>query len=255
MATFESQVADLYIKQNKSTYEIAEMLKTYPNKIVRALRKMGYTLRTRAESQKLAIDSERVTHPTKGKERSYEEKLKISAKVSKHWEKMSDEDRENRVGAAKVRWEALPDSKKKEMSDLSSEAIRKASKEGSKFEKFLQDKLTAHYSIEFHKKCLIQNHNLEIDIYVPQLKTAIEVDGPSHFLPMWGEAKLQKQTKADLDKNGLLLSNGYVIIRLKVLRSLCISAMEETAQKLISMLDEINNNFPPPTKRYIEVNV
>jgi very-short-patch-repair endonuclease len=93
------------------------------------------------------------------------------------------------------------------MAEAATESIRKAGKEGSKLENFLLRKITdAGFKVDFHKKNLIPNEKLEIDLYVPECKTIIEIDGPSHFLPVWGDEKLQKQIKADLQKSGLILS-------------------------------------------------
>ena len=81
---------------------------------------------------------------------------------------------------------------KEQMQRKRVDAIRKSAKEGSKLEKFFQEKLSqAGFNVRMHV-VTIPAENLEIDLYIPDLKTIIEVDGPSHFLPIWGEDKLQK---------------------------------------------------------------
>lgn len=250
----EQRVIRLY-HEDKSPYEIAEELGTYPNKIRRILKKMGEPLRSRSEAQKAALDTGRKDHPTEGKERSYDDKVKISRSLTEHWAGMSDNERQEKVDQAKARWEALPQSKRDEIYDAAIQAIKKAGSEGSKFEKFLYEKLLVAHTVEFHKKNLIPNENLEIDIYIPRLKTIIEIDGPSHFLPVWGAEKLAKQMKADLGKNGLILSKGFVIIRLKVLKALSLAAMEDAADQIKVLLESIKSKFPSQNKRYIEVNL
>jgi hypothetical protein len=48
--------------------------------------------------------------------------------------------------------------------------IKRASQEGSKLEKYIRDKLTKeNYVIEYHKKGIVPNANLEVDIYLPEL--------------------------------------------------------------------------------------
>ncbi len=135
------------------------------------------------------------------------------------------------------------------------EAIQKAGKEGSKLEKFLLEELTnAGYFVEFHKKNLIPNENLEIDLYIPDLKAIIEVDGPSHFLPIWGEDKLQKQIKSDFQKTGLILGKGFVIIRLKSLGNFVSLSRKETLMvELTECLRGIENKYPQEPERYIEI--
>ena len=46
----------------------------------------------------------------------------------------------------------------------------------------------------------MRNNRLEIDLYVTDLQTAIEVDGPSHFEPVWGEENLIKNQRSDKQK-------------------------------------------------------
>ena len=48
MKDFEQKVVDLYQKQEKSTYQIAEELNTYPNKIRRVLIKHGVEIKDRS---------------------------------------------------------------------------------------------------------------------------------------------------------------------------------------------------------------
>ena len=100
---------------------------------------------------------------------------------------------------------------------------------------------------------IIPAETLEIDLYIPDLRTIIEVDGPSHFLPIWGEDKLQKQINADLRKSGALLSKGYAVIRVKSLGQESLSKREQLAEEVIALLNKISNKFPPKSKRFIEV--
>lgn len=252
--TLEDKVIYLYRKENKSTYEIASDLGTYPNKIRRILKKHGYELKSHSQAQKNALKSGRCEHPTKGRTRSYEEKLKISSKLCDYWESIEDDEREHRIQVAKDNWANMSESKKGMISSLAIKAIQKAGKEGSKIEKFIHRQLTdAGYSVEFHKKNLIPNENLEIDLYIPKLKTIIEIDGLSHFEPIWGEEKLQKQMKADLDKNGLILSKGFVILRIKILKAVSLSEQHGLILQLKKLLESISNEFPKRSKRYIEV--
>ena len=98
------------------------------------------------------------------------------------------------------------------------------------------------------------NENLEIDLYIPELKTIIEVDGPSHFLPIWGAEKLQKQIKADSQKTGLILSKGFVIIRVKSITDfVSLTSKENLVQNIKSILENIKEVFPPKSKRFIEI--
>jgi very-short-patch-repair endonuclease len=252
-----NQIITMYTKHNKSTYEIADELNTYPNRIRRILIKSGVPLKTKSEAQKNAIENGTAIHPTIGKERTQEDRLKISSGLKKYWEEMSDEMYESRVSQSKKRWEALSDVDKDKMMTAAIKSIQAAGKEGSKLEKFLYEEITkAGYSVQYHKKQLIQNQDLELDMYIPSLKTIIEVDGPSHFLPIWGEEKLQKQIKADTQKSGLILSKGMVIIRIKNLSdSVCLADKEKLRLDILNCLSTIEKAFPKKSERYIEIEI
>lgn len=250
----EDAVIKMYDEEDKSTYQIAEELNTYPNKIRRILLKYGKELRTRSEAQKNALQEGRIEHPTKGRKRSQEEKIKISASLSDYWKEMSEEERQRRIDMAKENWSNMSETQRAKICQAATESIRKAGKEGSKLEKFILRRITDNgYRVDFHKKNLIPNEKLEIDLYIPELKTIIEIDGPSHFFPVWGEEKLQKQMKADLQKNGLLLSKGYVIIRLKVLGFVSLKKQEDIAEQILLKLQEVKQFFPPRSQRYVEI--
>ena len=67
--------------ENESTYSIAKELGTYPKKIERILKKNNIELRSKSESQKLALKAGRCEHPTKGKR---EQKKKRSTLVKEY---------------------------------------------------------------------------------------------------------------------------------------------------------------------------
>ena len=254
MSSFDQDVLRMYRDENKSTYEIAEALNTYPNKIRRTLLKHGCELKDRSEAQRNALKKGRIDHPTAGRKRSYEERLKISAALDQYWGNLGDDERERRAKIAKDRWADMSESQRAAMAQAATESIRKAGKDGSKLENFLLRKITdAGFRVEFHKKNLIANEKLEIDLYVPECKTIIEIDGPSHFLPVWGDEKLQKQIKADLQKSGLILSKGFAIIRVKVMGFLSLNDQENLATDLINHLKRFKDSFPPRSERYYEI--
>lgn len=250
----EDYIIKLYCEENKSTYEIAKTLDTYPNKIRRILKKHGVSLKSKSDAQRLALENGVANHPTKGKKRTNKEKLSISKSLSNHWSNMTEAERKHIASQAKERWLNMGEEQREKMRALASEGIRKAGREGSKLEKFILERLVKEgYTVEFHNKNLIPNEKLEIDLYIPSLKTIIEVDGPSHFLPIWGEEKLQKQMKADLQKSGRILSMGYAIIRVKVIKKTNLNDKENVISSITRILKAIDKKFPPKAKRFIEV--
>ena len=214
MKDFEQKVISLYQKDDKSTYQIAEELNTYPNKIRRVLIKHGVEIKDRSAAQKLALKKGRSKHPTDGTKRTEETKIKISSQLVKHWDDLDDKERK-RTLESKKRWNNMQKSKQQEIRSKATQAIRVSAVEGSKMERHIATEVRKlGYKVELHKK-IISAENLEVDLYIPELNTIIEVDGPSHFYPIWGQEKLEKQMNADLRKSGALLSKGYAILRIK----------------------------------------
>ena len=251
----EKKIVDMYTKDSKSTYQISKELNTYPNKIRRILKKHNVELKDRSEAQKNALKMGLSKIPTQGVYRTQEDKIKISKSMKQVWKDMPDDEHQKRVASARERWYNLSVEERQQMSQAATKAIQKAGKEGSKLEKFIIKELSkSGFRVESHKKNLIPNENLEIDMYLSELKAIIEIDGPSHFLPIWGEEKLQKQIKADENKTGLILSKGFAIIRVKhISDKLSLSDKHILKDRLIEILKDFEIRFPEKSKRYIEL--
>jgi very-short-patch-repair endonuclease len=242
-----------YVEDQDSLSMIAERYGTYVNKVRRLLKRSGVPIRTFSESQKIALDSGRNEHPTKGRKRTPEEKEKISSAVSKAWDGFSDEKKELiREGAAE-RWHNKTDAEREEMALAAKKGMQKAAVIGSKMEHFIQNDLERRkIPVIFHKKELVSNENLEVDIFVPSYNTAIEIDGPTHFLPIFGEERLIKTQTSDREKLGLLTQNGYNILRLKCLTK---SVSVAKARKITDAIVEFLNGLGDSSGVYKEIEV
>ena len=97
----------MYCDQRLSTYQIAEQLKTYPNKIRRILIKNNVSLNYKSQAQKNALKQGKSKIPTKGRKRSHEEKLKISKSLKKRWENLDEKTYNEYVNRAKKRWSLM----------------------------------------------------------------------------------------------------------------------------------------------------
>lgn len=253
MNKLDKQIIRLYNEENLSTYEIAKQLDTYPNKIRRTLKKHGVELKDRSAAQKAALESGRSSHPTEGKKRTIEERIKISKSLVDFWNEMSDKERAKRVKQAKEMWGKIPSAQKEAMRSKGIAAIREAASSGSKMEKFIQKRISeAGYFSESHKM-INPTENLEIDLYIQDLKVIIEVDGPSHFLPIWGQDKLDKQINADLRKTGSLLNMGFVVIRVKSYGKESVVKKEQLANDVVNHLNNIKSKRPSRSQSLIEV--
>lgn len=54
--------------------------------------------------------------------------------------------------------------------------------------------------------------NLEIDILIPEYKLAIELNGPIHYLPIYGDSKLKKVQMADKQKQVEIQNMEYKLL-------------------------------------------
>lgn len=218
MNDFEKQkiIQESYIDKKMSFAEIAEKYGTYPNRIRRDAIKFKFPIRSKSEAQKNVLEMGKASHPTEGKARSDDEKNKIALSMHSSWNKMSEKERNKRKQESRNRWNAMDDTIKENMLNAAHVAIRKSSVEGSKLEKFVLAKLLENnYKVEFHKEQILTNTKLQIDLFLPGENVAIEVDGPSHFEPVWGDDSLSRNQKYDQKKTGLILGKGIKLIRIK----------------------------------------
>ena len=232
----------------KSPYQISEELqscgvKCYPNLVRRTLQKYGYTIRDKSSAQENNLKTGRSKHPTEGRKRTAEEKLKISKSISESWSNLTDEELCYRKKISKDKWDNMTLEAKESLRIASAKAIREAAETGSKIEKFLLLKLRQlNYRVDFHSKSLLPTQKLQVDLFLPEIGTAIEVDGPSHFEPVWGEEALAKTRFADQEKNGLLLGRGYCVIRLRTnAKNISLVYQQRLLDKLVAVLDNIKS--------------
>lgn len=243
-----------YSDLKKSFQEIALIYNTYANKLRRDAIKFDISIRSKSDAQKNALTKGVAKHPTKGKERSEDEKVKIGFGVMKNWENLDKKTLDSRKKKAKDNWEKLSDDEKSNMISSANAAVRTASKNGSKLEKFiLECLLTDGYKVDFHKEQTLSNTKLQIDLFLPKLNVAIEVDGPSHYEPVWGEDALERNKSYDNKKTGLILGKGSVLIRLKQTKDFSPSRARVLYNQTKDILEKIKNKFPDKDDRYFQL--
>jgi very-short-patch-repair endonuclease len=227
-----------YVDEKESVHSIAAQLGTYPVKIFRILKKAGIPRRSRSEAQSTSLETGRHTHPTEGRERTDEEKLKIS---NSRYESWKHADREAHSEKCKVNWNKMSKRDRQEFNKKGNAAVRVASKKGSKLELYLHEQLLREgIAAKLHVENLIDNEAMHVDMYLPEKRTVIEIDGPTHFLPIWGDKNLKRHQKADRTKTGLLLAAGYNIVRVKNLcKSLSAAKKRDAFSKLLTCVNSI----------------
>lgn len=205
-----------YIENKKSFQNIASIYGTYANKIRRDAKRLNITIRNKSEAQANAILTGSHEHPTKGKKRPDQVKHKIGLSVYNNWQNLSEEELDDRKQKAKENWDKKSEDEKQELIQKANKAVRQSSKEGSKLEKYLLKKLISDgHKVEFHKEHILSNTKLQIDLFLPTINLAIEVDGPSHFDNIWGDQSLSRNKTYDSKKEGLLIGKGISILRIK----------------------------------------
>lgn len=238
----EQIIRKLYEKDKKSFQDIAIILDTYANKIRRDAIKYKINIRDKSLAQKNALSSGKHCHPTKGTTRDDNTKQKIGIGVLRSWENLSDTELEKRKLIAKNNWDNMSDDQKEYIQNKATKAVRQSSKVGSKLENFLLNKLLSDgYKVNFHAEQVLSNTKLQIDLFIPSMNLAIEVDGPSHFLPVWGDEALKRNQSYDQKKEGLLIGKGLTLIRIKQTKDFSKSRAELIYSKLTETIHQIQS--------------
>lgn len=235
---------ELYTVEKLSFANIAKRYNTYANKLRRDAIRFNIAIRDKSEAQKNALQTGAHKHPTKGTSRTEETKKQIGLSVMKSWDSLSENELEARKIKSKERWEALDTETQNNILRMANEAVRRSSKVGSKLEKYLLDRLLVDgYKVDFHKEQTLLNTKLQIDLFLPKHNIAIEVDGPSHFEPVWGDDSLNRNKKYDAKKEGLVLGKGWRMIRIKQTKDFSNSRADKIYKDLVNAInDMINNN-------------
>lgn len=250
-----------------SITELAERYHTYPNKIRRIFIKNGEPIKTKSEVASSNYAKGRSTAHMKGKKHLQSTKDKMSAGIRAAWKRKSVEELQANTERLRQRWLAMPEKDRQYLSKLATLARLNAAKVGSKLENYIIVALhDAGYTPMFHAKNFLINEALEVDILLPNDKIAIEIDGPSHFEPIWGDEKLQEQIARDSQKTGLLNNEGYKVIRLRTSKKNASKGyMKEMAERVISAvidaeewgefitLEDVDYKRPRATKQEMEL--
>lgn len=221
---------------------------------MRDAHKLGIKSRDSSEATLNAMKTGRFKHPTKGKKMSDEFRRNVSRAVAKRWEEMSDEQRQKHIERCRQLWHEKTPEEKEEFFRRSRDAVLRAAREGSKMEKYLYQVLTREgFKVDQHKKHILLDREFHIDLFVRDCRTIIELDGPTHYQPVFGEKELLRTQATDAQKTGLALDAGLVVIRVKITNNTSRIYMERVADAVLHHLRRIKESFPPLEERYIEI--
>lgn len=235
---------------------IADACGTYKNKIIRDAKKLGIKIKSKSEAQKQALNSGRLKPPMQGKHHNLTTKNRISKSMVKFFKYA---DKSEYVKRGQQQWDSKTKAEQQEFIKKGRQAIRVAAKKGSKLENFLYTKLVDSMDefghIEYHKEHIIFGSKMHLDILLPSMNTVIEVDGISHKERVWGNETFTASQKADTKKNGILLGQGYVLIRLEYPKNVTMYSKNTLWDKLYATLQQIKTKFPPFGQRLIRINL
>jgi len=236
-------IEKMYVKEKLSFSSIAEQLNTYANKVRRDALKYKIPIRDKSQAQANALKTGAHKHPTKGTQRTEITKNKIGKSVMNSWDNLDDKELARRKKNSKKLWNSLSNDEKQNRLNLANQAVRNSSKIGSKLEHYLLEQLiSSGYKVDFHKEQILSNTKLQIDLFLPTMNIALEVDGPSHFLPVWGKDVLARNQKYDKKKTGLIIGKGLKLIRIKQTHDFSKSRASVLYPKLLKAIDKINDS-------------
>ena len=211
-----------YVQEQLSTQAIVKAIQAdfaavvYPNTVRRELKKLSIPLRSKSKAQSVFLENN--DHPMLGRERTEEEKLKISEGIQENWDSLDatqiEKKKQDMAERARLKWEWMSDEERKKNIEKMHKANREKSGQGSKNENLVASLLQeAGYKIAQRTTDYSPSQQFEIDIAIPKKSIAIEWDGAAHFAPIYGDKDLKRTMEKDERKNKALLSNNWTVIR------------------------------------------
>lgn len=230
-----------YVDNKRDVIELAAEIGVYPNVIYRFMKRNGIEIRDKSESQKVLFETGKKTSPTAGKHRTKEERLKISNGNCQNWKNKTDEERQLKKEKHKKLWIEKSEKDKDNLRRAANSGIKTAAEEGSKTEKFLFKSLLDNgYNVKFHPKNLIKGEIIDVDIFLPDIRTVVLIDGVTHWKPIFGEEQLQKKQQKDSLKIAILVENKFNVIRIKNdVNNITLDYHNKLLKSVIKLIDHI----------------
>lgn len=236
----EQDVRRLYLDKGLSMRKVAEAVGAPLATLSRFMKKHGIIARDKGQAQKNYLRGH--DHQMKGRKHTVETKKQISASLGDFWEGLTDEEREEvkrKIGSAwKRKWELMSEQERKLMMEGLSSKAKESQGQGSRLERFIAEELRKRgYFVEERSTNYTAGKDFEVDLALPTERIAIEVDGPTHFLPIYGEEHLERQQERDARKDDMINSIGYSVLRVRdnngSLSILRINRIEQAIQEIV----------------------
>lgn len=214
----EEEARRLYQEEGLSMRQVATKMGVPLATLSRFMKKHGISSRDKAEAQKNYLKDHE--HQMQGKKHSDSTKQKISKGLGEFWDKLSEEDKEElkkKIGSAwRRKWQQMSDVDRRSMMESLSNKAKETQGNGSRLERFVAEELRQRgYTVEERSTHYTAGKQFEVDIALPKERIAIEIDGPTHFLPIHGEDHLKEQQERDARKDELITSAGMNMLRIR----------------------------------------
>lgn len=220
-----TEVRRLIEVEKLSTYGAAEKLGCNQSHVVRLIAKFNkenpknpIKKRNKSEAQKNYI-KRTGTHQRSGTTHSDETREAISDSMRAVYDgPQGDEIREKISIKRQEEWAEMSEADKSEVLQTLKEASRAKAQsgEGSNFENYLAECLEEHqYVVEQRTQTYTPGQKFHVDIALPAEKLIIEVDGPTHWSPIYGEDELLKVQQKDKLKDNTLHIAGWNVLRVQ----------------------------------------
>lgn len=214
----EQDVRELYLGQGLSMRKVAQTINAPLATLSRFMKKHNITARDKAQAQKNYLKDH--DHQMRGHKHTVETKKRISSSLGEFWDSLSDEGREElkrKIGAGwKRKWAGMSEQERKLMMEGLSSRAKATQGQGSRLERYIADELRQRgYVVEERSTNYTAGKSFEVDLALPVEMIAIEVDGPTHFLPVYGEERLDNQQESDARKDDMMNAAGYNVLRVR----------------------------------------
>jgi very-short-patch-repair endonuclease len=214
----EEDARKLYQDDGLSMRQVAEKLGVPLASLSRFMKRHGIVSRDKGQAQKNYLRDH--DHQMRGRKHTDATKEKISKGLGEFWEKLPEETKEEvkrKIGSAwRRKWEQMTDTDRKTMMESLSSRAKETQGMGSRLERFIAEELRKRgYTVEERTTNYTMGKAFEIDIALPTERIAIEIDGPTHFIAVYGEERLKEQQERDSRKDELINGTGYSMLRIR----------------------------------------
>lgn len=214
----EQEIIRLYIDEGLSMRKVAAVVGAPLATLSRFMKKHGIITRSKAQAQKNYLKEN--DHQMQGRKHTDETKKKISLGLGEFWDGLSDDERDEvkrKIGSAwKRKWEAMSEQDRQIMMEGLSSKAKQAQGKGSRLERFIAEELRNRgYHVEERSTNYTAGKDFEVDLALPNEMIAIEVDGPTHFLPIYTNEHLEQQQARDARKDDMINAIGYSVLRVR----------------------------------------